>query len=613
MNVFFLVLEILLIIAAIILQFISFSRTRNAMNRFASNVKDALSDTKLKNMQFLRDDLTDSNNVESLIHCVDYLSKEESEKAENQSEGTINAYEDIDLIDSPVLANKLNDNEYRDVIVSTNSYLLKNKGVASDFGILQDICDRRVNSEDAELSESLSTPLYLGLCGTFIGIVCGLLGFWKGGVSSMDNILVGVSIAMTASLLGLVLTLINKIGVYPKISAEVEKYKNKYYDFIQRELMPSLSLGVAGSLASFKDVLGSFISKFGNNISGYAETARLMNQNLESEHAVLQEINNLNISQASRTIAQSFATLKDSSEDLAKFREYQIALNTTMDKASQVTSRMETIIGTFEEFISTLSRIASQADETNALQAQFKESLETHFPTIQEHEVVWRQQIDELGNDAKKSSEELQNYLKSSTEYIRNFVGDNQTFLSGLLNLKAAVESVNQNTVQQTSNFEAYRASMEALKASIDKLYDLESDNQSSVTAALKGLLETNTNPQYTAKLTEIVEALSRIGTASSETKAAVATLKETVQTLNSEVTQTLSEQAQKIDDLKTANSGIRSDVDKVIDKVVGIDTSVKQSFTEQKKAIEGLSSELASAKSVISGHEKGSDKDGKK
>ena len=105
MNVFFLVLEILLIIAAIILQFISFSRTRNAMNRFASDVKDALSDTKLKNMQFLRDDLTDSNNVESLIHCVDYLSKEESEKAENQSEGTINAYEDIDLIDSPVLAN----------------------------------------------------------------------------------------------------------------------------------------------------------------------------------------------------------------------------------------------------------------------------------------------------------------------------------------------------------------------------------------------------------------------------------------------------------------------------------------------------------------------------
>lgn len=613
MSVFFLVLEILLIITAIILQFISFSKTRNAMNNFSSCVKDALSDAKLKNMHYRQDDLTDSKNVEDLVHCKDYLTVEEADEADNQSEGIINAYEDIDLIDSPVLNEQHKDNEYRDVILSTNSYLLKNKGVASDFGILQDICDRRVNSEDAELSENISTPLYLGLCGTFIGIVCGLLGFWKSGKASMDNILIGVSIAMTASLLGLVLTLINKIGVYPRISAEVEKYKNKYYDFIQRELMPSLSLGVAGSLASFKDVLGSFISKFGNNISGYAETARLMNQNLESEHQVLQAINNLNISQASRTIAESFATLKDSSDDLAKFKEYQTALNTTMDKASLVTSRMESIIGTFEGFISTLNTIASQAEATNALQTQFKESLETHFPTIKEHEVVWREQIDELGKDAKKSSEELQNYLKSSSEYIRNFVGDNTTFLSGLLDMKDAVEAVKQNSVQQTSNFEAYRTSMESLKASIDKLYNLESDNQSSITAALKGLLETNTNPQYTAKLTEIADALSKIGTANAETKAAVAALKETVQSLNSEVTQELSAQSKKIDDLGTAHTAVRSDVDKVIDKVTGIDTAVKQSFSEQKRALDGLSSELASAKSIISAHEKGSEKDSKK
>ena len=179
--------------------------------------------------------------------------------------------------------------------------------------------------------------------------------------------------------------------------------------------------------------------------------------------------------------------------------------------------------------------------------------------------------------------------------------------------MKGAVEAVKQNSVQQASYFEAYRASMESLKASIDKLYDLEADNQSSVTAALKGLLETNTNPQYTAKLTEIAEALGRIGTANSETKAAVAALKESVLGLNSEVTQELSAQAKKIDDIGTASSGIRSDVDKVIDKVAGIDTSVKQSFTEQKRVLDDLSSELASAKKIISSQEKGSEKDSKK
>ena len=75
MNVFFLVLEILLIIAAIILQIVSFSRTKQGMEIFAAKVKDALSDAKLKSMKFLRDDLTDSKNVQSLIYCKDYLSE----------------------------------------------------------------------------------------------------------------------------------------------------------------------------------------------------------------------------------------------------------------------------------------------------------------------------------------------------------------------------------------------------------------------------------------------------------------------------------------------------------------------------------------------------------
>ena len=583
MNVLFLVLEILLIITAIVLQLASFIRTKKALKAFATNVKEALSDSKLKRMRFVQEELSDPKNVDNLVHCVDYLSTEDVEAA-NQVEGIINEYDDIDLIDSPVLGEHNKDNEYRDVIISTNSYLLKNKGIASDFGILQDICERRVNSEDAELSESISTPLYLGLCGTFIGIVCGLLGFWKNGADSMDNILIGVSIAMVASLLGLVLTLINKVGVYPKASAAVERCKNAYYDFLQRELMPSLSLGVAGSLASFKDVLGSFISKFGNNINGYAETARLMNQNLESEHQVLLAINNLNISQASKTIAESFATLKDSSEDLAKFKEYQTALNNTMDKASQVTSKMENIISTFEKFIGALDRVASQTEATNALQTQFKESLEAHFPTIKEHEIIWREQIDELSKDAMKSSEELQGYLRSSSEYIRNFVSDNTTFLSGLLDMKDAVESVKQHSVQQASYFEAYRASMESLKVSIDKLYDIECSNQSSVTAALKGMLETNTNPQYTAKLTEIAEALSKIGIVSSETKASVAELKESVQGLDSRVTQELSAQTKKIEDIGAVHSGSISDVDKALEERSSGVLSVREKNSVQGK-----------------------------
>lgn len=498
------IVEILLIIFIVYLQVSSFVRTKRAMKSFSSDIKDAFSNLKLSFIKYKSDDLKESNVFSTIIACNEYLDDEDSE------DGKINLSETIELVNSPIL-NSDKDNEFRDVILSTNSYLVKNKGVASDFGIIQDICERRIDSTDDTISESISTPLFLGLGGTFIGIICGVISLFVSGADNANVLFIDVAIAMFASFLGLTLMLWNKVVLYPKITSNVSKYKNVYYDFVQRELMPALSLGVAGTLASFKDVLGNFISKFGNNISGYAETAKLMNQNLESEYLVLQEINNLNISKASKVIADSFATLKESSEELRIFKEYQSSLNMTIEKATVITERMEGIMSTFENFISILDRVAKQSDETTALQKQFKESLETHFPTIKEHETLWREQLDEIGSDAKRSSDELQEHLRTVTEYMRAFVGDNATFISSVVDMKEAISMTKANAEHQDATFEAYKQSMMCLKDSIDRLYDRETENQSSVLLALKALLEQNTNPEYTRKLTEIYDALIKL------------------------------------------------------------------------------------------------------
>ena len=289
MSYIFLVVEILCITTAVILQLVSFAKSRKRMDTFLRQVKDVFSRLSLKTVFYRTSDLDNPDLFQSVIGCRSTV-----EIVENEPEDSTDV-ENIVLVDNPALDSKETDG-MPSIIRSTNAYLVKNKGIASDFGILQNICERRLEGEDALISDSLSTPLYLGLCGTFVGIVCGVAGMLlKGLDGGLDSILIGVAIAMTASLLGLALTTWNKVISYPECAKGVEMAKNDYYDFLQKELMPSLSLGVAGSLASFKDVLGSFISKFGSNISGYAESARLLNENIQSEHLLIQDINNLNI------------------------------------------------------------------------------------------------------------------------------------------------------------------------------------------------------------------------------------------------------------------------------------------------------------------------------
>ncbi|WP_411430347.1 hypothetical protein, partial [Enterococcus faecalis] len=53
-------------------------------------------------------------------------------------------------------------------------------------------------------------------------------------------------------------------------------------------------------------------------------------------------------------IAETFKTLKDSSETLTAFRGYQDSLNKTIEEVNTAVSRIDTIVDTFEDFAKSL-------------------------------------------------------------------------------------------------------------------------------------------------------------------------------------------------------------------------------------------------------------------
>ena len=73
----------------------------------------------------------------------------------------------------------------------------------------------------------------------------------------------------------------------------------------------------------------------------------------------------------------------------------------------------------FKDFNINLKAISNNSVATIELQKQFKDSLEKHFPTINDHREVWRGQVYELNQDIKEVYKELNSYFKTSTEQIQ--------------------------------------------------------------------------------------------------------------------------------------------------------------------------------------------------
>ena len=321
------------------------------------------------------------------------------------------------------------------IIHRTNEYLCKNTGTSADLSVLRDISDNQKGALEDDIQNSLNVPLYLGLAGTFVGIITGLIGVdfnqIFGTTSNLDglqHLLYGVVAAMFASLLGLGFTVYNSAISYKNAVSKSNEGTEEYINFLRRELMPLLSNSMASSLNSLKGVLGHFVDKFGRNLDAYADSAELLNDNLEKQHLVLSEINKLSLTQTANKIAETFIQLKESADSLNVFRTYQKQLNSTIANVSGMVNQIQTIIGNFNDFATGLSVVISNQNKTTELQREFQEAITIHFPTGGDARDVWRKEFDMLISEGKTVSENLSTQLTVSTEYIKNFIANNKDF-----------------------------------------------------------------------------------------------------------------------------------------------------------------------------------------
>ena len=457
-------LAIVIVLVVLIFQIKSFNETRRriklladffpadtSLERVESSITKTILDSKARLKSFIANP--------PARHTADL-----SEEVEDSEE-----YSDVDLIR---VKNNDGSEAFKDVVEETNGYLCKNVGTSADFSLIQDICERKIETLETQIANTINVPLYLGLAGTFIGIITGLAGiafnveqlFNAGNMSPLRNLLIGVVIAMIASFVGLGLMIWNSAVNYKKALAECDKHKNGYYDFIRRELMPVLSNSMASSLNSLRGVLGEFIGKFGHNLNAYANSAELLNDNIEKQHLLLLEINKMDQTQMAKQIAQTFNTLKESSEALDVFHGYQHDLNDTIQSVNTAVTKIDDIIASFNGFISALNVVVENQGAAGELQAQFRTAIEQNFPKGSEAREIWRKQFDELSEDAAKVSNELNEQLKAATEYIHTFVQENQEAFKSMGQLKEVLQSLVEYANVQATCYKDLKDEISSLK-----------------------------------------------------------------------------------------------------------------------------------------------------
>ena len=475
--------------------------------------------------------------------------------------------------------------DFTELVGEINEYLDKNEGT-TDFGIIKDKVENRLEALHEDATSKISFPTYLGLMGTFFGVWIGLqsfkIGVDKAGVSDeiVSALIGGVIVSMVTSLVGLVLMMWGnaKAG---DVLKKVESDKNKFFDFIQVRLMPVLGTSMVSALnklhrtintfePAFKGVIGEFKDAFsectetlrgtfgekvhlltsavetmGKNMSLINENVRMQEQLLRTmqQKETLKTLESFVVAADKfDAVTTSIAKLSEINEDLADSSVKLVEAQTKFIGQMSVPERV------FEKINAILNRIVTFEESLNALGESISQTQllgNSQMNLIQEQITAIQKKTDlavsyqELADDELKAIYESQkNAIKQLNEkYCAAIDTHGDDFALAMNDFKQAYEKIVKECM------DAVEAKRDEYIAEIRRSLDLEAKNQHlAQLAKIPELLELLSGIQSSVKVQP--EVSSKITTVSSQ----IDGVKSTLDSMEKKIGTTRSASINKID-----------------------------------------------------------------
>lgn len=337
-----------------------------------------------------------------------------------------------------------------------NNYLLNNYGATVNFSMIKDIVDREVDIKDEEISHSITTPLYLGLAATMIGIIFGLFSmpelngdhFSKG----IDALINGVKLAMFGSLSGLACTTILSSFFYKNAKKQVLSEKNKQISYLQAMLLPELLKAEESGISGLK----ASIDRFARDTTGMAtilynttlkteSNLKIQNEIIVTQKEIIQKIESIGVTRVSKANLELLEKLEKNIQSFNQFANY-------LELMGRISVQLQDFASRTANIDSITRHIESSLSENKRL----IEFLSSHFNKIENAGNAALNAVDVADSHFRDSIERLKLNTESTLENLYKSITESSSkFAEAIDNLNTEIqtrtEKINQNAADHES------------------------------------------------------------------------------------------------------------------------------------------------------------------
>ncbi|MCL7755012.1 hypothetical protein [Polaribacter sp. Z022] len=392
------------------------------------------------------------------------------------------------------------------IVKYINVYLIKNKGASIDFHLIKDIVDKHTSTIENQIENRIPAPLYLGLAATMIGIIIGLFSVsFEGGSNALDSIqplINGVKWAMSASVIGLIITTFFSIKVYKDAQTEADEEKSEFLSKLQSELMPKMATGKMPEVAILSDKLDVFARNTTGSISQLDKIVSTTSNTVEREQQLIKDIRKLDVAKITTSNVEVFNQLDVMMDSFNNFANYYNQLNNSMSGTTELVKKLQQFVGTTENINIVLDGIRNNIEESNSATTFFNnhiQSFSRYGDAVNEAVISSESKMAKAINELGKLSLEQFN---SFNEAVAGFDSKLSTaFKQSIEKFTAAMDAQVLRTEQA---FENSRPKFEKLNQ-LDQLIQLGSIDKRI------GSLEKSISQGFNNSSREIITAIGKI------------------------------------------------------------------------------------------------------
>jgi len=357
--------------------------------------------------------------------------------------------------------------KFKHIVDLINKYLFKSKNSQTEYKVIQEITNQQLNSLQNQIKLNMPVPLYLGLCGTMLGIAMGISNI-TGDSGNLDSFTQHVQLAMIASITGILSVLVNNSIFYNKAKVQLEKNKSEFFSLIQTELIPTLSSGIEDSINKLSRQLDNFNEKFSVNINELDKSSKDIVQSANLQNESLKRIEELDVIQISQNNITLFKDLSSSAHSIEKFAQYLNQLNSFIDNTERLTSssnelmtKVNVLNNNSEDL---LSKIVNNTDESRKV----IEWIQKHFSTLSEREDTFNESISNIDFQFRDGIQKVSdNQQKTLLEVFKNHEKLGSSFYSVFNDYKEKLDRVVESKGINTNNNKDLDKAIESLNDTI--------------------------------------------------------------------------------------------------------------------------------------------------